>query len=268
MSKIPNIIQRRELEPLLQKADKIAQHYEKAANCAAFVIKPECSTSANQYNFICKQCCTDCGPKHLEAAEKVRELGSSLIYTCAEKNVFWISPFYSGGRFAGALLSGGLQNINKNAEKVRALAKLLQICADQISGVSFTQKNIAAILDNTNLLSSSKEYTPENEKSEAFSMDMERMLLANLRRGDIEEAGKLLIKLLKARYNEVNSSIPAFRLKALELAVLLSRATANPDDINDDETLEENRQYQKKINESTSIEEIESILLDIIDNMS
>ena len=260
MSKLPNIIQRRELEPLLQKADKIARHYEKAANCAVFVIKPECSADMNQYDFICKHYNDGCASIHFEAVEKAKELGGSCIYSCAKDHVFWISPFYSGERFAGALLSGGLQKTSKNSEKIKALAKMMQICADQISGVSFTQRNIASILDNPNLPSNSKEYSPEDEKNEAFSLDMERMLLANLRRGDTAEARKLLLKLLKVRYNEAISNFPAFRLRALELAVLLSRATANPDDINDNAILEENSRYQKRIKESTSLEEIESIL--------
>ena len=276
MSKLPNIIQRRELEPLLKKANEIARHYEKAANCDVFVIKPDCLADVNQFKLICKHCKEEtdydenntCAIMHIKAVEKAKELGGSCIYTCAKDQVFWTSPFYSGERFVGALLSGGIQETNKNSEKIMALAKMMQICANQISGVSFTQKNITGILDNSNIPLNSKEYSPEDEKNEAFSLDMERMLLANLRRGDTVEAKKLLLKLINARYKEAKSNLPAFRLRALELAVLLSRATSNPNDINDNTILEVNSRYQKKIKESTSLEEIESILSDITEKMS
>ncbi|MDR2965190.1 MAG: helix-turn-helix domain-containing protein [Treponema sp.] len=276
MSKLPNIIQRRELEPLLHKANKIARHYEKSTNTAVFVIKPNYSLDMNLFNFFCKYCKKEidndgknvCALMHLRSVDKAKELGSSNIYLCPNDLVYWTSPFYSGERFAGALLSGGIKETSKNSNKIKALVKMMKICADQISGKSFTQKNIEEIPYNSDIFLNSGEYSPEDEINEAFSLDMERMLLANLRRGDTVEARKLLIKLVNIRFNEAKSNLPAFRLRALELAVLLTRATSNPDDINDNAILEVNSRYQKKIKESTSLGEIESILTDITDKMS
>ena len=276
MSKLPNIIQRRELEPLLHKADKIAKHYEKAANCAAFVLRPEFSTELEKVNFSCRHCKKEidengnnvCALMHLEAAKKAKNTGRSCIYTCPKGYTFWTSPFYSGERYAGALLSGGIQNTVKNGGKVKALANIMLICADQISRLSFVQKNISTTKKNTEQTPKTRKSLLEDEKTEAFSMDMERMLIAYLRRGDTYEARKLLDKLLESRYNEVNNNFPAFRLKALEILVLLSRATTNPNDINDNTVLETNSRYQKKINKSTSLQEVKNILTEVTEKMS
>ena len=282
MSKLSNLIQRREFEPLLHKADKIAKHYEKVANCPVSVLQPECSVNLRELNFTCKHCKGEidangnriCALMHLEAIKYAKKARGSYIYACKEGLVFWASPFYSGERYAGALISGGIQNTINNNEKIKALANMLLICAAQISGMSFVQKNIAAVLEPENRQSSDQvqnsnnDLLKEDEKIEAVRMDMERMLMANLRRGDISEARNLLFKLLNARYSEVKANISAFRLKALELLVLLTRSTTNPNDINDSKILEANSRYQKKINESTSLEEIEAILAEIAEKMA
>ena len=271
MSNLPNIIQRREFDPLLHKADKIAKHYEKIANCTVSVLKPEYPADLIDIKSVCKLCNGEvdengnkkCALMHLEAVKKAQKDGGSYMYTCPKGFLFWTSPFYSGGRYAGALLSGGINNSIKNSGKAKALASMMLICADQISEISYVQKTLTSFTE-----SALKKPSKLNENTEAFIMDMERMLMANLRRGDILEARKLLFKLLNVQYNEVKTNLPAFRLKALELLVLLTRAASNPNDINDNKLLEANSRYQKKINLSTSLQEIEVILGEIAEKMS
>jgi AraC-like DNA-binding protein/ligand-binding sensor protein len=274
MEKLSNIIQRRELEPLLHKAFKVVKYYEKAANCAASVMEPDGETGINQLCSFCKQCKSkngetagkmSCYSVHKDAVNKARLLGGSYVYMCPEGYVFWTSPFYSGERFAGALFSGGIQGLQKNSAKVKALAQMMLICADQISGLSFNQKNIPILVK----WPEPKTILPSEEaKINPMLMDMERMLLASLRRGDNVHANQILCELLDVQYKELNGNFKVFRLKALEWAVLLSRATINSENINDDTLLETNNCYLKRIEESTNFKEIKEILFCFTEQMS
>jgi AraC-like DNA-binding protein len=213
-----------------------------------------------------------CAYMHKNAVKKAREQGGSYIYVCPESLVFWTSPFYSGERFAGALLSGGVHGSVSNSDRVKALAKMMLICADQISGRSFVQKNITAGLPIAD--ENSNEFDPEDAEidikieNNAHLLDLERILLASLRRGDNIEANKLLVKLLYARYIEANKNFQLFRLKALELAVLLSRAVSDPNDIKNNTVLEDTSRYLNKIEAASNFQEISEILCTITEKMS
>jgi len=267
-----NIIQKRELEPIMLIANRIAKHYEKSANCIALVIKPK----ANNFDCICGGCNDKMCPQlHMEAIDKARLLGGSYIYLCARGLVYWTSPFYSGERYAGAFISGGLKETERDSVRVRSLAQLILICANQISRMSFIKKNVYVIKTETTPRPSVK---PENTKPDMENnvcpLDMERMLLASLRRGDNTEGQKILVKLLKIIYLDIKGNfhdiqrMSAFKMKALELAVLLSRAVANPNDIKDDADLEAASRCFKKIEESSTFEEITGILCAITEKMS
>jgi two-component system, response regulator YesN len=267
MAKLSNIIQRRELEPLLNKASKVVKYYEKAANCAAYVMEPDSETEITELCSFCKHCSlkTSCCNIHKEAVNKARILGGSYVYMCPESYVFWTSPFYSGERFAGALFSGGIQGLQKNSDKVKALAQMMLICADQISGLSFNQKNIPVLVKWQNPKITQR---AEEAKINPILMDMERMLLASLRRGDNIHANQILNELLDIQYKELNGNFNIFRLKALEWAVLLSRTTINSNNINDDTLLETNNCYLKKIEESANFQEIKDILFSFTEQMA
>ncbi|MDR0301954.1 MAG: helix-turn-helix domain-containing protein [Treponema sp.] len=274
MAKLSNIIQRRELEPLLNKAFKVVKHYEKAANCAASVMEPDGDTEIFQLCSFCQECNVKtseatgekiCNSIHKEAVNEARLLGGSYVYMCPEGYVFWTSPFYSGERFAGALFSGGIQGLQKNSDKVKALAQMMLICADQISGLSFNQKNLPALA----AWPKSKTTSPSEEsKINPMLLDMERMLLASLRRGDNVHAIQILCNLIDIQYKELNGDVKIFRLKALEWAVLLSRATINSKNIKDDTLLDTNNYYLKRIEEGASFQEIKEILLGFTEKMA
>jgi ligand-binding sensor protein len=278
MSKLPNIIQRRELEPLMHRAFKFAKHYEKAADCAVSVMGSNLDSGSNQLNIVCQNCKRisaentekSCALLHTEAVNEARQIGGSYIYLCPEGLTFWTSPFYSGERFAGAFISGGVTA--KNSGKVKALANMMLICADQVSSVNIIKNKISAQIDNSIFnqdFSETGEYEEnKNIENTAVSIDMERLLLANLRRGDNIEAEKILLNLLNTRYNEVKRNLPAFRLKAMELAVFLSRAAIDPNDISDETVLEANNLYLNRIEESESLDETIKILFSFIKKIS
>jgi len=268
MSKLPSIIQRRDLEPLLFKAGKIAKQYEKAANCAVSVVNSDCDNSSNQHNFICKRCKNNSSVKsgcmflHMKAVNEARLLGGSYIYLCPQGFVFWTSPFYSGERLAGALISGGIEGTANNSGRIKALAKMMVICADQIS----RRNTHLACAANTTMPAESED--SEKTENEAYSIILEKILLADLRRGDNKEANKILHKLIGIRYKEVKCDFSVFKLKAIELAVLLSRAASDANDINDNSILEINYCYLKKIEESANISEITDVLSSFTEKMS
>jgi AraC-like DNA-binding protein/ligand-binding sensor protein len=275
MSKL-NIIQRRELEPLMLKAEKIIKHYEKASNCKTFVLGSDLNSEENKFDSICSMCacgetCSDnkkCIRLHIEAINKARELGGSYIYLCPKGLFFWTSPFYSGERVAGALLSGGMKKTEKNSNRVKALAQIMLLCANQISSMSFIQKNIAYLPSVSEQQEDALNKNENISQENAFILDLERMLLASLRRGDNAEAKKIMVKLLKNLYLKVMNNFSSFRLKALELAVLLSRAMSDPKDIMDNTTLENTGRFIKKIEESSNLEEIIETLQMITERMS
>jgi len=287
-----NIIQRRDIDPLILKAEKLVKHYEIAAGCAAKVIIPH---SINM-DSVCSLCNLNvpakslkyCSQLHSEAIAKARILGGSYIYLCGKGLVFWTSPFYSGDRFAGALLSGGLKKTEQNGERIKSLAQLMLMCAEQISGRSFNQKNAITLYKAEKTSKSDyEEYSQESEAkekqnanteanmdSDICSLDYERMLLACLRRGDKEEGQKILVNLLKNYYLEIKDKfqdvhrMDAFRMKALELAVLLSRAVSNPKEIMDNTSLETTNRSLKKIEESGNFNDVSDVLSAITERMS
>jgi len=289
MSKL-NIIQRRELEPLMLKANKIIKHYEKASDCSAFVMGSfNFDSDANNFNSICGQCSDKkCALLHQEAMNKARTLGGSYIYTCVKSLIFWTSPFYSGERLAGALFSGGVRNTDKNSDKVKALARIMLLCANQISGMSFVQKNVINLtsINEINIADNDeqkqhaqlkhcerqKPYTSHSDNHD--DIDMERTLIACLRRGDNAEGQKILSDLLKMLSQTIKNNfadaqrMPVFRLKAIELAVLLSRAVSDPKNIKNNTALETTERCLKRIEESNTFEEIAEILSSITEKMS
>jgi YesN/AraC family two-component response regulator len=243
-----------------------------------------------------------CHIMHLKAVAEARRLGGSYIYICPAGFIFWTSPFYSGERFAGALLSGGVLGVEKqqavekfmqnygggmhreeiekflsdiprkNGGEVKALAQMMLICADQISGNGIiSKKSIAKVNTVPEMpeteVSAGMALSCQND-SDFYTMDKERMLLASLRRGDNGEAKKILKDLLNILYKTTKGIFSGFQIKAIELAVLLSRSVYNPQDIEDDSIIEINNRYLKKIEESRNFRDISSILTVIVDRMS
>ena len=310
MSKSTNIIQRRELDPLLLRAHEVVSYYEKAAECAVSVLGPDCCPAgdsahprAMRFCALCKRYYNNpgktlapeeypCTAMHADAVGEARRLGGSYIYVCPIGFVFWISPIYSGERFAGALMSSGVigldrgqaaENIfnicggevprqeidgyladipEKSGEEIKALAQMMLICAEQISGGNDEAGREPALRQGP----PPADAAPDG--ASAYPLDKERMLLASLRRGDHDEAKGILKELLDVLRDSSGGSFEIFQLRAIELAVMLSRAATNAEDAGDGNVLETNNRYLKKIEEARSAAEIFEILGIIIDRMS
>ena len=288
-----NVIGRRKLDPLLVKACEIIPHYEKAARCYAAVLGPDCyPVDDSKSPKICALCITycrnpektglaayPCMEKHFSAVEKSQRFGGLYIYMCDMGFVFWTSPFFSGKRFAGALTAGGFigvtraqaaENLRKNigreipeeeitrhleqfpektCEEVKALAQMMLICAQQ-----FNQ-------DEEEISEKPAEFSCGKEDN-----GMEQKLLASLRRGDIDEARKILDGLWESM--NTGDNFESLQIKAIEMVVLLSRAAAGMGDSDHENILETNNRFLKKIEEAKTADELSNILKTIIDRMS
>jgi AraC-like DNA-binding protein/ligand-binding sensor protein len=244
--------------------------------------------------------CTD---MHLQAIEKARCLGGSYIYTCKMGFIFWTSLIYAGRRFAGALMSSGviaiakdqavdnvyrlcggdrtreevesyLENIpQKTYREVKALVQMMLHCAEQLStgGEDSNEPRkrfaepAARPVPAIRLFNDSRR---REEAEQGYPLDKERMLLASLRRGDNETGRNILGELLKILYAASPGNFEFFKLRALELVVLLSRAAAGPDDRENDLILEANNRYLKKVEDSQNVRELTENLHAIVDRMA
>jgi AraC-like DNA-binding protein/ligand-binding sensor protein len=260
--------------------------------CKRYYKNPERILNSEEY---------PCADMHVNAVKESRRLGGSYIYTCAIGFIFWTSPLYSGKRFGGALMSSGIlaverqqaiENVfrvcqgeipreeislylqglpEKTYEEVKALARMMLVCAEQISvSAEDTGKTIDRAAKPARLasqLTQTKEQPSGINYSISYPLDKERMLLASLRRGDKEEARKILGEVLDSLHAG-NSAFEFSQHRAIELVVLLSRAAVNPENSEDPNALEANDRYLKKIAESQNTEELTEILNIILDRMS
>jgi AraC-like DNA-binding protein/ligand-binding sensor protein len=288
----------------------VVRYYEKAAECAVSVLGPDCcpledSTWPKALRFcaLCKRYYHNpgktlapeeypCTAMHVNAVGEARRLGGSYIYVCPIGFIFWLSPIYSGERFAGALMSSGVLGLDrrqaaenifricggevprqeiagyledipeKSGEEIKALAQMMLICAEQISGSNGET--------DTNLMPRQNPAEPESRQDGegAYPLDKERILLASLRRGDHDEARNTLKELLDILYTSCGGSFEIFQLKAIELAVMLSRAATSEEDAEDENVVETNNRYLKKIEDARNAAEVFEILNIITERMS
>jgi AraC-like DNA-binding protein/ligand-binding sensor protein len=224
-----------------------------------------------------------CMQMHKDAQLKA-DRGESYIYACKAGFSFWTSPLYAGFRYAGSLMAGQVLAIprekaaelfhshsgiphekvtamlskvpEKTHEETQALAGLLTVCAEKLS--SFIPKKSPVLHEKPLGRKSTEKYTvanPENmDKKRAHFQDKERMLLAALRRGDMNAVQKSLDDLLDIIQKNGNIHFDAVRLKFMELAASLSRSAGNP------ENIENHDRCLRRIQESTNVDELRETL--------
>ena len=295
MMKNTTVIQQRRLDPLMEKASRVMSNYEKVSGCNTAVLDsdysekkltalgvfPFCAVCKKQFACLPKKAGMDkypCAGMHGKAINDSWRLGGSYSYMCDMGFAFWTNALYSGRCFAGALIAGGVLGVNqrdaikkavslsggkiksseieqyfsgiseKKPEEIKALAQIMQVCAGQLSQ------------------SLEKPYPADAQlpNNDTDSTNMERMLLASLRRGDTVEAQKLLAELLLPA--ESTGNIEVLRARAIELTVMVSRAATG----NDKNTYiqEEHFRYLNKITTAKDAREITDITNIIIERMS
>ena len=315
-----SIIGRREIEPLLDKAQKILMHYGKAMTCSTALIDRNGKTVKIQNTDkdlqLCELCrdlfsspsqtergsgeereCP-CQKIHHRAQAESRRINETYIYTCKSGFIFWTSPLYRNGRYAGALVAGqvlpdegeepaaGLCTAYDNKDaggkfremlkkiprkshaKIQAMARLLAICAEEISGKSEAPgemiRRIVWLKENPG-----KEKTKSAASSpRLYPMEKERMLLAAFRRGDTETGIRILHELMDSIRSENPNDFEIVRFRAIELAVLLSRAALAAENSGSHANFETNDRYLRKVLESGAAGELTENLLLTAERMS
>jgi AraC-like DNA-binding protein/ligand-binding sensor protein len=248
-----------------------------------------------------------CNPMHSESMFEAHRNGGTYIYTCELGLIFWISVIYAGGRFIGALNAGQVlhvdpqevirrilvlskgavtetealkyaaQSRSRTYEEIKALAQMLGFCAEQISGMKQPNpKQTGLSKENENFARMYKKPgvpagpgKAAKGKKQDHPLDKERLLLAALRRGDYDNARKILHELLEGIGAANPGNVDFMQLRAIELAVMLSREALSAGHTKESAeyrtALEVNNRYFKKIQESKSVSEIMHILGGIID---
>jgi AraC-like DNA-binding protein/ligand-binding sensor protein len=296
-----NIIQRRDLKPLLSKASTMARHYEKAGNCVTSVMGADfISIEQSKLMLFCSLCKRysqnsrnnadheyPCYKMHCDAVKEAGRLGGAYVYTCPVGLFYWTSPFFSGERFAGALMAGGALAIKrkqalkrffdvckgeisyeeldkylegvpeKSSEDIKALSRMLQLCAEKISGSGSCYHDLA-------------EHEHENKYNctdqQPYLNDKERLLIACLRRGDSTEAKSIARDILAGFNNPADGDFERLKMKAIELVVLLSRTGANSE--NETELVESNSRNLKQIEDSAAAGELIDNVCLILERMA
>jgi YesN/AraC family two-component response regulator len=222
---------------------------------------------------------------HCDAVKEASRLGGSFVYTCPNGLFFWTSPFFSGGRFAGALMAGGFLAIKRkqalkkffdvfkgeiplaeiekylegiperSSEDMKALSQMLLLCAEKISCSGTNYHDLTE-----------QEQDFECTDQQSYLNDKERLLIACLRRGDSTEAQDIARGLLSDFNNLADGNYDYFKMKAIELVVLISRTGANSE--NEAELVEANSRNIKLIEDSNTAGELTDNVCMILERMA
>jgi AraC-like DNA-binding protein/ligand-binding sensor protein len=305
-----NIINRREVEPLLLKAQKTLKSYEKATDCHTSVLDQSGCPVDGMYHPFCDFCKKNypspqenekdypCPAIHINGVSEAQRMGGSYIYVCTLGFIFWVSPFYSIGRFAGALIAGKVLSVDRQQgaekiyqllqgkiakeeilnrlddtpirtfEEIKALAQILLVCSEQISKGSEDYIEPIKHKTETNVQSPSVQ-NQQGKKTlpSGYSLDQERQLLAALRRGDNEAGKKILNHLLENLFASNPHNFDFIKLRAIELVVLLSREAISVDASEENIQLEKNNRYIRHIQDAQTVDELTDVMFIIVERM-
>jgi len=211
-----------------------------------------------------------CREMHINAIKEGQRLGTSYTYACPLGFIFWTSPIFFNGRFAGAFLGGGLSK--EESQRIKALTELMFICAQSISiGSDGINKDAKRRILHYSLLSEKIEeikaqYSQSNLHPE-YPLDKERMFLDVLSGGDNESAKQILNEILALLIFANPNQFKYIQYRALELAVLISRIGANFS-FTMNAMLENGNLYTKLIQETKNAEELAEAMYRIVDDMA
>ncbi|MCL2763240.1 MAG: helix-turn-helix domain-containing protein [Treponema sp.] len=253
---------------------------------------------------ICRYCtahCRSCREAHINAIRESSYHGNSHIYQCELGLLFWISPIYSDGKFSGVLRGSGYLSDKMDmpaftekynalcdktiapdkfmrrvlaippidAEKTQSLSEMLLLCAKSLSSGNEDYHEVLMLRSKqqSSLFTLLEELKAKHPKGSTlpYPLDKEQQLIASLHRGDKAGAEHLLNELLAVLLFSNQNQFRHIQLRALELAVLLTRAGIHS---GGSIAAECNTRYLKQIQEAKTIEELMSTLHSIIENIA
>ena len=253
-------------------------------------------------NRICRHCTgiNDCRALHTNTMREAGRQGLSSTYQCDLGLAFWVSPTYKGSALTGFLRGSAFAHSGAatttddvalasrcdgtippqefvrrigeiptaDAEKIQSLAEMLLICAQSLSGGSENyhetlrqrSRHMAAI---SGWIEQLKTTYPQGAVPSGYPLDKERRLITSLRRGDKDEAEKLLGELLAALVFSSPDHFQKVQLRALELALVFARVGTSSGLAG-----EHNEPFIKQIQESKTIDELAEALHGMAENIA
>jgi len=232
-----------------------------------------------------------CGEVHTDALAESRRFGETHIYSCKAGFAYWTSPLYRNGHYAGALTSGQvllctreeavgkfrencrdsiaaekfntmLENVaEKTHEEINSMARLLGVCADELSKKAENRdKTIRRRAwhegEAKGPHKTQAKNTPKGKEiGTENSLEKERMLLAAFQRGDNTAGKRILKELMDQASSTCHENLEILRIRAIELLVLLSRASVSSDKTRK-VPIEDNQRNMTRLQESKTLEEL------------
>ena len=250
---------------------------------------------------VCQYCKKGgCRDTHISAIKEASRRGGSHIYHCELGLLFWTSPIYTEGRFTGALRGAGFLHETADtagmpamcgdgltpaefskrtaaipradSEKGVSLAEMLLLCAESLSTGSEGYHEILRRRSEqqrilSELIEKLETQYPEGSMPPSYPLDKERLLITALRRGDNQESVAILHELLAVLIFSNPNHYKYIQLRALELAVLLSRVGAGSGG-GGYAVMENNTRCLRRIQDSKTIEELTDILHSIVEGIA
>ena len=246
--------------------------------------------------------CNPCREMHMDAIKESQRNGNTFTYVCPLGFIYWTSPIYPNGRFAGSLLGSGFLETSKQEtcarmysicdgaveipelmrlinsfqqgepQKIKALAELMAICAQTLSPGREDHDELIKrrIIQQSELeanIEKLKEAFPQGSPKPEYPMDKEQELLETLKAGDAETGKKLLSEILAILVFTNQGQFKHIQYRTIELAVLLSRVNISP--VFAYSTMRENDGLILKIiQETKNIEELTDTLYRIVDELA
>ena len=244
---------------------------------------------------FCEKYNKSCNNLHINAIRESHIMGGSNAYNCDLGILFWTSPLYQDDNFIGALCASGLQTDKKEEcmdkmsiicnksldkkelskitdtlpfvdnDKTGALSELLLLCAVSLSerseGCHAALKKKA--LNKAELSEKIEELKNKNNAgnySFEYSIEKEKLLVQAMKSGNTAEARHILNDILA---NLIAGGSPKsfkfMQYRAIELAILLSRAARDPA-LNERMALADNNAYIRAIQDAVNVDELSRIL--------
>ena len=241
-----------------------------------------------------------CREKHINAIRESYRFGGSYTYMCDLGFMFWTSPIYLDGQFAGALMGSGFLGISSeeacarmdavcrgavdkaelkqhisrfpraDGRKIKALAELMLVCAKSLSVGSegchaimrrHAEQQAALSAKIEDLKSRYPSGRPE------YPVAKEQELLKALRQGETELVRQILNELLAALFFANPDQFKHIQYRAMEMVILFSRMDTGPGFFAKS-VFETNNHYIKSILETSTIEELTDALYQITDELA
>jgi YesN/AraC family two-component response regulator len=271
-------------------------------DCNSHPCDPEGSFSVEQ--TICRYCTgffcdhNSCREMHAARIREASRNGRSLVYQCDLGLMFWLSPIYDEGKFSGALRGSGflgpgagvsfMDKYHKNEtvspeeferrilafpsiddEKITSLSEMLLLCAQAMSSGSENYHEMLSLRYEQQtslyaLIEELKEKYPKDSGFPAYPLEKERQLVALLRKGNKQEAEKILNELLSVIVFCNQDHFRYIQLRTIELAVLLTRAAANS---GASTGMKNKAHYVRQIQDAKTVEELAAILHNMLEKI-